>query len=349
MKVYLRSKGSINYGWGHVIRSFTLADFLKKSNTNIEILMGIEGDASIQQFAANQGLNFISFNLDFNDNSEQRALDNFKPDIIIFDILIAEKSLLNEYKQRCKKLILFNDLGINYDIPVVTIMPQLLDNYPKPHNHQIQLKGPDYFIFSKSIQEYAHKEKIIPNIAQNLLIIMGGSLSNSLYVILKEIILKVRNSFDQINLIIGYDHRFDKENDALSNIRNVNIIEGTKDLGSLMHKADLALASSGYVKYELAAMGVPSILTSIVDHQDNLGSMFSKSFNASIFKGNIYNMSTNILAKSLIKLSNSFQLRDKLSQNGKRKISTNGLLNIRNIILNQFSSDIGDLNDSLPT
>ena len=179
-KIYLRAKGNLDYGWRHVLRTLTLKKHLKAYYT-YDIYIGIEGDSGVNNFTDSQSLNVKKYEFDDYYEKEFNFLEKLTPDLIIVDVLKATKKQLELYQNFTDKLVIFNDLGFDYKIGDIIIMPQVLENYPQQRKNQLQLIGPEYFILSNNITKFAKQKKIINNEVNKILVMMGGCIKESIF------------------------------------------------------------------------------------------------------------------------------------------------------------------------
>jgi spore coat polysaccharide biosynthesis predicted glycosyltransferase SpsG len=311
-----------------------MAQYLNNGAKKYEILMGVEGDIAVERFLSEKKVSFSITSIDAIAEKEQDSLNEFLPDIIIVDMLEPSDKLLSRYKKYCNKLVLFNDLGRDYSIGDVIISPQLLQAYPKKINEQRHLNGPDYFILSDNIINLKKRAGINQAYqdVSTLLVVMGGCINKRVFERVIKVIHKVIEINIKVNFIIGYDSDIDLYSYDYLKERGVTFVEGTENIGEFMAEADLALASSGYVKYELAALGTPALLVSVVDHQDMLGSVFAQKSGAAEYIGNILNIELKELVDAVKRLIFNESKRREMSEAGLRLMDGDALRRIESEI-----------------
>lgn len=312
MRVYLRSKGGLVEGWGHMIRSARLAQHLAHQG-RCEVLLAIEGPDT-QWPVPSVCIENVAH--------ETEQLMRFSPDAIVLDMLQISAAELERFDQHCKKLILFNDLGNNYSLGDIIIMPQYLEHYPIARHGQQQFIGSDYFILSQSIRDAAAKEKWIRPNANRLLVILGGAVRKEIFIQVHAALQLVPAQMLEIDFILGIQSDFQPASDR------IRYHTGNEDLGPLMHQADLALSSSGYVKYELAAVGTPSLLLSIVEHQHGLGAHFAKRTGCADYLGPLKLLEPQTIADAILALANDTEARETMSRLGRDLVDGQALQRI---------------------
>jgi len=329
VNIYLRSKGGLFHGWGHVMRSLTVARYLKKSDKSIKIFMAVEGGTVIKEFMDKQDIKCFVFDEHGSIFREREVIRDFSPNIIIVDMLDVPKHLLTLYGESSDKLVIFNDLGRNYTDGDILICPQILSAYPQRKNNQKQLNGTDYFILSEKVRKAATLHRDISPKAESLLIVMGGCINLQVF----EKIIQVVKGILYLNLkiffILGYEYNFNLSHYSYLESGGVKFITGTDNIGEWMAKSDMAFASSGYVKYELAAIGIPSILVSIVEHQEELAKCFVEKGQCAEYVGNIINLNAKDTATAIRNLAKDQEKRKTMSESGRRLVDYNGLERIK--------------------
>jgi len=330
IKIYLRSKGGLSYGWGHVIRSLTLANYLYTSNKSVELHCAVEGDNIINEFMLKQKVPFHCMNAGVSIKDEERHLKGIEPDVIVVDMLKVPMGLLSIYRRYCQKLIIFNDLGLDYEIGDIIINPQLLSSYPVQRNGKKYLNGIDYFVLSERVQKAASQHRDISFKAESLLIVMGGCINLQIFEKIIQVIEGILCLNLKIFFILGYEYNFNLSHYRCLESGGVKFITGTDNIGEWMAMSDMAFASSGYVKYELAAIGVPSVLVSIIEHQEELAKCFVEKGQCAEYVGDIRYLDIEKLTVTIKRLVNDHEKRKEMSINGRLLIDCKALKRIEN-------------------
>jgi len=330
----VRTKASIKYGWGHLIRTLRLTSYLERTSPEISVTVVAEGDSKVEDTLIQWGQKYTKVPSNPSLEDEIKWMDQIAPDIIIVDLLNIEPNCLKLYKQICKKLICFSDLGYSYPEADIVICPQVLSKYPDPEPGQVFLTGPDYFILDDSFKNLDIPREIAPKI-NNLLVVMGGSLSTKSEMWINNLIDGLGNQNFKTNFIMGFDRAGLIDTTRYQNYSQITFIEGTNKLGQLMKSADLAVGAGGYVKLELAASGTPALLVSIVDHQDSLAKQFADQTEAARYLGPINEVTSTSIIQTILSLSDNYEARSSMSRAGIRLVDGKGIYRIADTL---FSS-----------
>jgi RimJ/RimL family protein N-acetyltransferase len=120
----------------------------------------------------------------------------------------------------------------------------------------------------------------------------------------------------QIKIISGHANMYkEKLNSLLSQISaNFELLSSVKEMPSLMDWADMAISAAGSTCYELAFMGLPSVLITIADNQKGIGERLERN-GAAIHIGAAYEIDCDILRDTISSLLSDKSRRKKMSRN----------------------------------
>lgn len=313
---YFRTRGNLTYGYGHLIRTLRLAKYLIATIPGINIFFGVDGDHSDVDFIRRQGFKDVHHCTPDNHIYELELLNNIRPSVINIDMLEIPSTLLQNFQKTGARLVLFNDLGLTYNIGDIIICPQLLHQYPNITPNQTLAPGPDFFIVPHEIINSRHLAQATPLIAKNIFVNMGGAVKDTVFKhIMESIVILAEDGF-QCSFLTGFatEHKYKPLHDYIT------IIPGTDNFAPLLASADIALTASGYIKYETAAAGIPTLLLAIVDHQEILGETFASHGNSSKYLGNINNTPPEKIASAVNELAKDFHTRKQMTIAGSKLI-----------------------------
>lgn len=148
MKIAIITDGSVEMGMGHVYRTLSLANELRKFNVN-EIIFFTKSDEDVIKKIEENGFKVIKCS---DNNDILKNIKNIKPDVVIIDDLGIEEDFAKNIRELCKKLIFFdnpNPSSNKYaDIVVNAIVGSELKNrkYFDEENKTLYFYGPKYLI-----------------------------------------------------------------------------------------------------------------------------------------------------------------------------------------------------------
>ena len=248
-KIMFRTVGKMKLGMGHIYRCLTLAFKL----TGHDIVFVTDKDSDIGIDKINES-NFPLIVIDDEDDFE-RILDRERPDILVNDILdtsIPYMTMVNRYVGR---VVNFEDVGpgAKYADAVINA---LYEKGEKLHN---EYYGSKYFCIRDEFLEEEPSE-FSANV-ENIIVIFGGAdpsdLTGRLYDVAKEIHKEYKKI--KFHFLVGFAYNH-KDRIVTDEENNIYVHNDVRRVSSYMSKADLAITSQGRTVFELASMGVPSIV-----------------------------------------------------------------------------------------
>ena len=266
MKIAIRADGGPEKGFGHIVRSGTVAkEFLEKGH---EVYYFTSSPEAVKSRLPNAEIVEISRK---NHKEETvREIENKSIDSIFIDNFAADIDFQKAVRNTKAKVVFrqnFQHVKVCCDIMVYGDIYAKDFNYEWTGKKPYFLLGTDYLLLRKEFQKVAKKDKKWSKSLDRCLIIMGGSdVNNSTP--------KIMRKLDHLNLttdvIIGPGFT-DKEEikDTAQNLRNeFNLIEDPANIAEIMFKADFAITSAGGTAYELLAAQTPFITIPEVENQE---------------------------------------------------------------------------------
>ncbi len=267
MKIAIITDGNNELGMGHVYQSLTLAELLTKSlSKNSEIVFLTKSNKNVCEQIFQKGFKVTTYP---NDDKIFDALENFKPDRIIFDKLDVAVSLAQKIKEQINcKLIICTNLTEANEYADVTVLADIGSDFKNIYRQdkvtgKTQIWGPKYWLLRPEFYEYKQRGKIIPPSVKNIMMLFGGTdPCNFSSQILNEL-LHMDSTFD-IKLIHGSAFEHKQELNSVINTNkktksSLQVLENVKNVAELMYKSDLVFASPGLSFFEALAVGTPVI------------------------------------------------------------------------------------------
>ena len=247
-KILIRADGEEKLGMGHVYRALSLAYHLTGHN----ILLVTQNDMELGRKkieASHFPLELINQNDDI-----FGIVERYKPDIVINDILDTSKEYMEKLKKAVPRIVNFEDQGdgAKYADAVINAL------YEEGAGKNFYCGFKYFFIRDEFLTA---KPKEFSNEVKNIVILFGGSdpsnLTRKLYEILQKNDMSSPNIKYHFITGFGYAHKNEIKDDIEHGIYIHNDVKRVSDF---LAKADMAITSQGRTIYELACMGVPSIV-----------------------------------------------------------------------------------------
>lgn len=325
-KILIRVDGDSIIGMGHIYRTLLLA--YRLIDHDILFLTDKAKDAGYKKLIESN-FNVKTF---ANDSILWEIIDNYKPDLIINDILDTSSDYVKKLKDRSIFVASFEDLGEGAMISDVVINA-LYDEKYQMHNHYW---GKDFYCLKEEFQIV--KPKVISEVVEKVLITFGGTDPNDYT---KRIVglLSTINCTCQVDVILGLGYqKKEKLKEYIQELGlKVNILHNVSSMSEYMSKADLIFTSAGRTVYECASLGVPTIV--LAQNNRELHHTFASPKNGIVNLMLGTSVSDEEIINTFNELAGSYELR---LNNSNLMLSSNlkdGIKNVLGVIFNSFENN----------
>lgn len=248
-KIMFRTVGKRQVGMGHVYRCLTLA--YKLTGHDIIFVSSKDSDIGIEKIKES---NFPVITIE-NESEFEEILKNEKPDILVNDILDTTAEYMQMVTKYVKRVINFEDVGSGAKY-ADAVINALYEKGEKLHN---EYYGSKYFCIRDEFLEEQPKD--FSEDVENVLVIFGGAdpsdLTGRLYDICS--VLHDKHPNIKFHFLLGFAYPY-ADKILTDEAKNIFVHKDVKRVSSYMSQMDLAITSQGRTVYELASMGVPSIV-----------------------------------------------------------------------------------------
>ena len=189
--------------------------------------------------------------------------------------------------------------------------------------------GPTYMILRKKFYENRNSKKNPKIQIKKILLTFGGNDDKDLT---STIVSLINTQKYEITVLLGPTYKFTKKIQQISiSSKNIKIISNSKDTSTLFQKFDLVITTPGITVYELACLGIPTILISINEIQHEV----AKAFQRIKFGKNFGFWQNNILKlENMIESINDTKTKKDMRISGQKIVDGKGVLRISEIINN---------------
>lgn len=296
-RVLIVVRGNLEIGLGHVMNTLSIANDILEH----EVIFYCMEDSKL----AYEMINKHNYQVHLQSDGEfiQEILE-LKPDIVINDILDTDELYISKLKSSNLRVINIEDQGRGAKLADIVINAM----YEKRDSHDNQYFGFEYFILK---QEFLHSSdyKLRPHV-ENVLITFGGvDPCNLTKKVLEAIYEHAVQHHINITVVAGMGY---KDYASIEGFKKINIEHNVKNISEYMMKADLAFCSGGRTTFELAAIGVPTIV--LCQNERELTHGFCKNNNGFINLGLGYEIPLDEIKKVYINLINNLQLRKEMNE-----------------------------------
>ncbi len=193
-KVFIRSKGDQNSGWGNVIRQLKISQYLIQKKYKVYFF--IETDSNLSRFLISSKIKIIKLKKNISIKNEKKILKKYgKSNFSIIEMLKPPIYLQKFYLEISTKLIIYDDLLDGKYLSNILISCQD-SNLEKKRVLNKNLKfysGYKYFPINYKLEKNLFLKKKINKIPKKLNIILGGSSYELIYFKIAKALKKFSN------------------------------------------------------------------------------------------------------------------------------------------------------------
>jgi len=320
----IKTKGGHQEGMGDVVSSIAFGNEIKRLSHDVNII--INDNDNVKKLIADNGFRFlIAETID-----ELGIIKNKFGDIVILNQLNTSIDETQFFKKNSKLIVTIDDVGNSSKVSDICFNPL----YPIENSFS-DLK---YIPLKQEVLEKIHHIKPVKQEVENILVIQGGSdtygfipkITESLYSIPQHI---------NVNIVLGpnFLHEDSLNHTLKKSPRKFNFIKNKNDLTDIFIDSDIAITAAGFTLFELICLGVPCITSCAELFEVETAERIEK-YRCCINHGFGRDLSGNELLKTVNKLMNNYELRLKMSTDGKALIDGKGSERIVHKIIDYFSN-----------
>ena len=332
MKISFRVDGNNIIGWGHVMRSLSIAS--AANYLGVECFF-ICADDEMKGIIEKRGFSVFVLNSDFDNLVNELDLlvdliNREQPNYLFVDSYYVSNEYFDEIKKHVKTVYIddvfdfpYNvDYLVNYNI--YAYEAKYRDLY-KNNNIPKLILGPKYAPlrdeFKNVFKEYRDEVK-------SVFVSTGGSDEHG-------IVLKIINKLCESDYLVkGIDYHFiiggfEPDKDVIYDLAKqycwIKLHEQVNNMSEIMKGCDVAVSAAGSTLYELCACGVPTVTYVFADNQINGADEFSR-LGLMISAGDIRKTSyeCDSILYSLRKIIEDSEMRTSISNKMKNVVDGNG-------------------------
>lgn len=323
MLFFFRTDGNSNIGWGHVMRSLSIASAAK--NLGAECFF-VCADDSMRNLIENKDFPVVVMDTDYRDMESEtetfiEVINKEKPDSIFVDSYYVSNKYFRTIKKHSKVIYLDDVFSFPYDVDYL-INYNIYASYETYRELYSGNTIPELLLGTEYIplrDEFVQNTpSSIRNEVKNVFISTGGSDEFGLVL---RIINKLKDNIElskgiEYHFIIGsYEPDFDEIVSLSESNKWIHLHRNVKKMSEIMNMCDVAVSAAGSTLYELCSCGVPTITYVIADNQINGATEFEKKkIMLNVGDLRIVDFDCSGIIDNLKMLMNDFELRKRLSE-----------------------------------
>ncbi len=319
--IVFRVDGYKEIGMGHIYRCITLAHHLIAHDiifaTKKQHSEGLEKikESKFQFKQINDTRDFFKF------------LKSVKADIVINDCLDSTAEYITEIKKHAERVITFEDLGTGIEY-ADAVINALYENTGKRDN---VFSGEKYICLKEEF--LTEKPVKISEKAKNILVLFGGTDPSNLTKEIYKLALEVTKFNKDIKFTFLIPLSYDYKKNNIKDAQNIKIISHVNRVSSYMKEADLAFTSQGRTVFELASLGIPSIV--LAQNKREQLHTFANMQNGFLNLGLGTDVSYETIKNTFNLLISTYQIRQNMHNLMIKHDLKTGIQRVKNIILGE--------------
>ena len=257
MNILFVCKASVDIGFGHLIRSRTLAIALSNTYNDVNIDFNLVGNSTFSELLRN-----VPFPINIV-QSENEIILQKDCNVVILDMLEAEKEFLQKVKKKSKILVSLSPVFNNF--PFIDILFNRTKYLGKTEVPKFVYAGLEYSIVQencKKISTASYERNLQLEYFPIAISMGGGDAANRTLQCLKELKkCKVPATF-WVLLGEGYQHSYDELVAEIKRdtVHEVLLVKTNKNMWHILSNCLLLTILGGVTAYEAAYAGIPTLI-----------------------------------------------------------------------------------------
>ncbi len=349
--ILIRADASLNMGTGHLMRCLALAQYLQNHQIN-PIFICAELPENLQTRLVNENIDSILIDAELGSNKDAEITINVAKKYQVNWVIIDGYQFNSEYQKQLKeadfKILFLDDYGhCNYYYADLVLNQNFGANqelYKNRENYTKLLLGSDYTLLRKDFLLWQKWEREIKPHAHKILVTMGGSDPDNVTLkVIQALSLifdppqsplirifdppqppLIRGELEIIVIVGGSNPHFDSLKTYCDTLPfNITLKQNVDDMPKLMAWADMAICAGGSTNWELAFMGLPSIIITIADNQKEIAQNLAN-MGLIISLGWWENVTIDMIRNAILGLIQNQNKRENMSYLGRQLIDGKG-------------------------
>lgn len=273
-RLLLRADASLTQGTGHVLRCLALAEaWIDHGGQAVLLSHALHPRLARRLHAAGVGLLSLAAVPGSPDDATAtaRAAADLGADWIAADGYHVGSAWQEQVVGQGHKLLVFDDNGHCSHYAAHLVLNQNAHATPGPYaqraDHTALLLGPRFAVLRREFTQMGSAVEHPGHRPAQLLVTLGGSDPEAHLEGVVGALLPHPPDSRLVGLVGSHHPRAGAVEALLCGTPNATALHDAQDMAGLLSRTRLAVSAAGTTTYELAAMGVPSILLAIADNQ----------------------------------------------------------------------------------
>jgi len=331
--LFVRADASSQIGFGHLMRCIALAQAWQARGGNVTFLSLCKSEG-LRQRILNEEFEFVPVERAHPDPADFDTTVSTINDLpsnesgIILDGYHFDTEYQRKLKETGSSLLVIDDMAHLDHYVADIILNQNISAEDLSYSCEADTKlllGTSYTLLRNEFLVYKDCKREIPEIARKILITMGGGDTDNVTLSALDALNLVHLEGLEIKVVIGARNpHLDALKKAIRKSRYAaELHENVSNMPELMAWADLSVSGAGSTCWELAFMGLPSLIVTLADNQAGIAEGLQNAGTA-IHLGWHDKVSSIRVAEALKNVLLDPEKRSKMSERGRRLLDGKG-------------------------
>ncbi|MCP4370277.1 MAG: UDP-2,4-diacetamido-2,4,6-trideoxy-beta-L-altropyranose hydrolase [Deltaproteobacteria bacterium] len=271
MNIIFRTDASKEIGTGHLMRCLAFAQGMKGKGDDVVFITHCNNEKLLRKISK-ESFKIYSLRKPTDSDEIKEILEKENADWVILDGYHFSSEYQRLIKDKGYRLLVVDDFAHlkHYYANIILNQNYGAENFvytTEPYTKL--LLGTKYVMLRQEFLEYSDYRKQIPDVAKKVLVTMGGGdpENNTLKVLTAVNLIKLPLD---MKIVVGASnvHCDIIRKEARSSRHNIEILSDVDNMVPLMVWADVAVSAGGSTIWELAFVGIPSILCIVAANQE---------------------------------------------------------------------------------
>ena len=333
----IRADASTRIGTGHVMRCLALAQSWQDSGGRVIFAMGMEAPSLVDRLIS-EGMEVFRLSAEPGSSDDARKTAYLAHDVDSDWVVVDGYHFGSDYQRAIKRFDLcllfiddnghadhyYADIVLNQNFHAKEALYRNREPYTK------LLLGNRYVLLRREFWSWRGWNRETPEVARKVLVTLGGSDPDNVTLeVIRALEQAEVDGLEAVVVVGAVNPRYDELNKLLESSKyNIRLESNVRDLPSLMAWADIAISAGGSTSWELAFMGLPSLVIILAENQLHIAETLSIE-KIAMQLGWYEDISIMNIAQSVRQLVTSDKDRADMVQNCQNAVDGKGILRIR--------------------
>ena len=330
MKLLVRVDASTQIGTGHVMRCLALAQVLQEAGG--EAIFVMAEASKLETRLKSEGMEVVYLSTQIASSEDAKETASFAQELGTNWVVIDGYHFGGNYQEIIKnlglRLLFFDDYGHADHYYADLVLNQNISAYEslyanrQPDTHL--LLGTRYALLRREFWQWRGWERQVSPVANKILVTLGGSDPDNVTLKVIQALQLVKIEQLEVVIVVGGSnpHYEQLQSAAEASQFSIRLERNVTNMPKLMAWADVAVTSGGSTSWELAFMGLPSLLLILADNQWSSTKKLCGLSGRNL--GWHKDVSSGEIAETISELMASAQTRAKMVRNGQKLVDGKG-------------------------